>query len=269
MPDQLLMKPDNRRLAMKQITTFAALAWCCWAALGQTPLSLKTELQDNAPKFMLDGGGKVSGICIDIFNLLESQEKIKFVYAPSFVATKAIENNIANGTADVHCGWVRSEAREKIASFGGELFKVSYPGVVRANDKLDFKSISDLINLDSQGTVLGVNGVGSTANLQKINGLRVDDSAKDAQQALRDLEANRGRVFIYTNLAINYELKQAANKGKFKLVQLDYEGNKSFDTSAQYMVFSKKVPPEAVTAVNAALVKHRKAIEDIVKKYGG
>ncbi|MBL0088413.1 MAG: transporter substrate-binding domain-containing protein [Ideonella sp.] len=254
---------------MKKTMMLLALGLAFAAAPVQAQLTLKTELQDNSPKFILDKAGKASGICIDIFNLLESKEKIKFVYPAAFVATKAIEANVASAAADVHCGWVRNDAREKIATFGEELFKVSYPGVVRANDKLDFKSVSDLINMESQSTVLGVNGVGSTSSLQKINGLRVDDSAKDAEQALKNLAAGRGRIFIYTSLAINYELKQPENKGKFKLVQLDFEGNKAFNTSGQHMVFSKKVPPETVSKVNAAIVKNRKEIDEIVKKWGG
>lgn len=254
---------------MNKSMLFLALGLACASAFGQTPITLKTELQDNSPKFMLDSGGKASGICIDIFNLLDSKEKIKFVYANAFVATKAIEANVASAAADVHCGWVKNEAREKIATFGEELFKVSYPGVVRAADKVDFKSVSDLINLESQGKVLGVNGVGSTSSLQKINGLLVDDSAKDAEQALKNLAAGRGRVFVYTSLAINYELSQPENKGKFRTIQIDFEGNKAFNTSAQYIVFSKKVPPATVAAVNAAIAKNRKDIEAIVKKYGG
>ena len=254
---------------MKQSIIWLALGLAIAAAPVQAQITLKTELQDNSPKFILDKAGKASGLCIDIFNLLESKEKIKFDYQAAFVATKAIEANVASAAADVHCGWVKNAAREKIATFGEELFKVSYPAVVRANDKVDFKSISDLINLDSQNTVLGVNGVGSTSSLQKINGLRVDDSAKDAEQALKNLAAGRGRVFVYTSLAINYELSQPENKGKFKIIPLDFEGNKAFSTSAQYIVFSKKVPADTVSKVNAAIAKNRKEIDDIVKKWGG
>ena len=168
----------------------------------------------------------------------------------------------------MHCGWVKNDARQRIASFGEELFIVSYPAVVRANDKVNFASLSDLINLEDLGIVIGVNGVGSTTAMHRA-GLRVNDSAKDAGDALKMLQAGRGRAFIYTSLAIGYELQQPENNNKFKLVKLNYEGDKSFATQPQYLVFSKKLPTETIGRVNAAVAKYRKEIDEIVKKYGG
>jgi len=253
---------------MKHAISLLTMSFGCAFAWAQSPIVLKTELQDNPPKFILDKEKKASGICIDIFRMLETKENIKFTFPPVYVPAKAIETNIGTGAADVHCGWIKNDKRLTIASFGEPLLTVSYPVVVRANDKTNFSSISDLINLEDLGIVIGVNGVGST-NAMLRAGLRVNDSAKDAEDALKMLETGRGRAFIYTNLAIDYELQQPKNKNKFKLVKLDYQGNKSFDTQPQYLVFSKKVPEDTVKRVNAAVAKQRGEIGAILKKYGG
>jgi len=257
-----------KEMTVKKTLLCLMLGLGCALIQAQPRIELKTDLQDNSPKFMLDKG-KASGICIDIFQLLESREGIRFAYAPAFVATAQIEKNIESGAADVHCGWVKNAQRERIATFGEDLFKVSYPGVVRANDKVDFQSLTDLVNLDNQGVVLGVNGTASTRSLQRIGGLQVDDSPKDAEQALKSLASGRGRIFIYQSLSIGYELQLPENKGRFKVVKLDYEGNKSFAVQGQAIVFSRKVPGETVARVNAAIQKHRADIDGIVRRYSG
>lgn len=253
---------------MKYAITLLTMSFSCAFAWAQTPIELKTDLQDNAPKFMVDSTKKASGICIDIFKLLETKENIRFTFSPVYLAAKAIEENIKSGAADVHCGWIKNDARMQIATFGEPLLTVSYPVVVRANDKVNFAALSDLIKLEDLGIVIGVRGVGST-NAMARAGLRVNDSATDTADALKLLEAGRGRAFIYTNLAIDYELQKPEYKNKFKLVKFDYEGEKSFATQPQYLVFSKKVPAETVNKVNAAVVKYRGEINEILRKYGG
>jgi polar amino acid transport system substrate-binding protein len=252
---------------MKKLIIPLAVALGCACVFAQKKIELKIDLQDASPKFLLSKDGKVSGMCIEIMNLLESKEGFKFVYAPSFTPTKTLESNMESGQADIHFGWAKTPAREKLATFGEELYKVSYVGAVLANDKVNFKTINDLINLEEQGEVLSVFGVASTTNLMKISGLKVNDQGKDAEENLKKLMSGRGRVFIYHHLGIGYELQQPAFKGKFKVVKIDWESNASFKDAAQYVVFSKKVPVDTVQKVNAAVLKNKKDIDAIVQKY--
>lgn len=254
---------------MKKYVLPLLIALTSVSAFAQKKIELKTDLQDTSPKFMLSADGKATGLCIEIMNLLEAKENFKFAYKPAFLAPKVIESNIESGAADIHCGWVKTPEREKIATFGPELYKVSYIGAVRANDKVDFKTVSDLINLDEMGKVLGVYGVASTGNLMKISGLKVDDQGKDPEANLKKLAAGQGRVFVYHNLGIGYELQQPEHKGKFKMVKIDWENNTKLNEAGQFVVYSKKLAPDTVQKVNAAITKHKTEIDAIVKKFGG
>lgn len=251
---------------MKKSGLLLALSFCASLGFAQGKIELKTELQDTAPKFMMQGG-KAAGLCVDIMALLEAKEGFKFSYPAAFVPSKRIEANIESGAADVHFGWAKTADREKMAKFGEELYKVSYLGVVRNDDKADFKTPADLSKLGDQGIVLSVFGVASTAKMKKIAGLRVDDAGKDVKQNLDKLAAGRGRVFIYQNLAIAHELGKPENKGKFKTVKIDFGDNPDFKATAQYLAFSPKVAGDTVQKLNAAVAKHRGEIDAIVKKY--
>ena len=254
---------------MKRTILVLAFALSCVSAYGEKRVDMTTDLQDTAPKFMLkDGEGKpASGICIDIMRLLEVGGNFKFRYTFTYTPNKLIESNIQSGESDVHFGWASTPERQKIATFGEELYKVTYLGVVRKDDKVDFKSVADLIKLGDQGTVLSVAGVASTANLKKIAGLKVDDEGKDMGKNLDKLAAGKGRVFIYQSLAIGFEMQKPANSNRFKVIKIDFGGIEAFNESPQYIVFSKKVPAETVQKINSAVVKSRKEIDAIVKKY--
>ncbi|KAF0167145.1 MAG: Secreted protein [Rhodocyclaceae bacterium] len=251
---------------MKKTILLLALSLSCLSAFGQNKIILATDIQDTAPKFMLKDG-KPAGIGIDIMNLLEATGNFKFRYEFKFTPGKAIQANMKSGESDIHIGWALTPERQKFATFGEELFKVTYVGVVRKDDKADFKSVSDLIKLGDQGIVLANFGAASTASLKKIQGLKVDESGEDMTTNLAKLAGGKGRVYIFHNLGIGYEMQKPGNASKFRVVNIDFETHEALKETPQFVAFSKKVPAETVQKINSALVKSKKEIDAIVKKY--
>lgn len=236
---------------------------------AQTKTELRIDLQDSPPKYMLAADGKASGLCIEIMRLLEAKGDFRFVYDASYTPSKRIESKLRSGEADIHFGWAKNPEREAFLNYGNDLYVNRFVGAVRINDKVDFNTATDLINLGERGQVLAVFGIASTGHLQKIPGLKVDDGGKTLAANLEKLAGGRGRVFVYHQLGISYELQLPQNKDRFKMVKIDWENNTSLHDTPQYVVFSKKLPADIVAKVNAALTRYKPEIDALVRKYGG
>lgn len=232
-------------------------------------IELKTDLQDVPPKYVKNQSGSTTGICFEIMKLVESKSNYRFKHDDILIPLKRVTAYLEKGDSDIQFGIQKTAERQKIMTFGAELFKIKIVGVVRADDDINIKTISDIVKLDNAGTVLTPHGTATAASLKKIKGLIIDDNSPDFDTNLNKLLAKRARILIYHNLSVNYELRNPKFAGKFKVINIDFEGNGELGDADQYIVYSKKVPENIRKDIDRIIeeAKAKKEIDKITSKY--
>jgi ABC-type amino acid transport substrate-binding protein len=232
--------------------------------------SLRIDVRDIPPMFVFGKDGSLSGLTIDILDYLESRTKLKFAYDKrDLVSTKRLEENLAEGAADLAFGFNKTPEREARLVFGESLYEV-YPVVLmRKDDTQDFRTLGDLKALGAKGIVLTTTGSAMAQELNAV-GLTVDDGASTLEKNLYKLLAGWGRVVISTNLASYFVVSSLGYKDReVKFVSLDFSSNPIFRGASQFVIYSPKLPTEIVETINAAIAgaKENGDWAKLVRKY--
>lgn len=237
--------------------------------LSTTNYTLKTELQDVPPKFYSLPNGQISGISFDIMQLIEKSSKYRFNYEKKLIPISRIIVNLEKNNTQIQLGLQKTPEREKSLIYGEELYKIKIVGLVRNNSTYNIKNISDLKKYRNEITILTQYGTAVDTALKKINGLNIDSGSKSLENSMEKLLLGRGNIIIYHDLSINFLMKNPKFKDKFKIINIDFEGNKELDEVAQYTVFSKEVPIKTRNEINETIKKMKKEnkINEILIKY--
>lgn len=237
--------------------------------LSITSYNLKTELQDVPPKFYSLPNGQIAGISFDIMQLIEKSSEFKFSYEKKLIPISRIIVNLEKNNTQIQFGLQKTSERQKNLIYGEELYKIKIVGLVRNNSTYNIKSISDLKKYNKEIAILTQYGTAVDSSLKKINGLNIDSGSKSLENSMEKLLLGRGQLIIYHDLSINYLLNNPKYKGKFKLINIDFEGNKELNEVAQYVVFSKEVPLKTREEINEIIKKMKKdnKINEILKNY--
>jgi polar amino acid transport system substrate-binding protein len=229
---------------------------------GET-VKLKTEFQDSRPKTIRNSDGTFGGLAVELMNLIEKNSNYSFVLPKDFTPTARIERNLEYGDMDIHMGFGKTDEREKKIVFGEKLYDLKFVMISNKSDSVQINTVDDVKKLGDKGVVLAILGTNTVEYLKKDLGLTVDDSGKDILINLEKLSKNRGRFFVYNNLAVNYEMNQPKYKDKFRIQPVPLE---KFE---HYILFSKKVPKTVVDGVNATIKKLKKSGEwdKVTSKY--
>lgn len=230
---------------------------------------MRTELQDVPPKYVINNDGTISGLSYEIMKLVEKKSGYRFTFDNMLIPLARVMYDIGESSIDVEFGVQRTPEREKKMIFGPSLYQVKIIGVVRADDNVDFRSISDLARLGPNGMILTQNGTGVAATLKAIKGLNIDDGSRSAEASLDKLAAKRGRVVIYHDLTLYFFLSQPKYAGKFKIIDIDYEGNLNLSDSHHFVVYSKKLSHRIVNDINRviAVIEKSGELKKLTDKY--
>ncbi len=249
---------------MKRLIIFIILLK---AIFSNTNYILKTNLQEVPPKFIMSSDGKISGISYEIMKKIEQNSIYKFNYLKELVPINRVIYNLKNGDTDIQFGLQKTAEREKYLVYGSELYKIKIVGLIKKSSQIDIKSIEDLKNKNI--VILTQYGTAVDTALKKINGLKIDSNAKSLENNMNKLFADRGQIIIYHDLSIYYFLSKPQYRDKFKVIEIDFKGNKELSEVAQYVVFSKKVSLKVIKDINTNIetIKKNGELKKIVNRY--
>lgn len=225
---------------------------------------LTTELQDTQPKFIKNSDGNFSGLCIELIRLIEKNSNYQFSYPKDFVAIQRIEANLKNAAIDVHFGLNKTPSRENTLIFGAPLYKVKFVILANVNDEIKIQTIDELKKIANADSVLTIGGTAVNDFVTKQLGIKVDNGSNSINNNLQKLLNGRGRLLIYTDLGLSYEMNNNPNYiGKFKILPLVLQ------ESDQWLLFSQKVPGKYRTEIVETIknLKNSGEWDKILTKY--
>ncbi len=232
--------------------------------LGSQAVVFRTCAQDFYPKFYLFNK-EIRGYSIDIIKALHGvDQNIKFVGYDQFCTIPRIEKDLQAGRRDVFIASFKTPEREKKFYFVDvPLHIFRFVLVVRKDESAKIKSINDLRSNKSGDVVLTLFGTALQLFLERQPGLNLDSSGRTIEVNLRKLESGRGRYFMVTDLGIRDILSRSQWKDKFKVLPV------VLASQAQYVMVSRKVPPEDVELLRHALSSLRLSgkMDDIFERY--
>ncbi len=225
-------------------------------AANAAPVTLSTAAQDNPPKFMQQGG-KMTGIGVDVLAALEKIDPdLKFSGEQAFWPLKRIENGllaeVASGPEhiDMFVGLSRTPDREKKFRFVSKtLYSVKNVVFVRANDDAKIGSLEDIVKQPGENIVLANNGYAQATLAHSVQGLKVDDGAKNNIDNFKKLIDSKARFFFVSQVAGQYEAKQQGLQKQVKVLYIAGE------ESEQYVAYSAALPKATADKLEAAVKK--------------
>lgn len=219
-------------------------------------LTIKTAAQEEAsPRYNValkkDGRQTVTGLCIDILRAIERVDpEIRFVGDQAPLPLVRVQASLEHGDIDAYCGLNKNPEREKTILFlEPPLYEVNYTVAVRADDDVQVKSFEDIRKLGADGKVLVMHGSSSQRFLENIGGLQLDTGGKNQFDNLQKLIAGRARFFYRHDLGLHGEIVDEGLGDKVKLLPI------SLDRQYQYLLVSKKAPPEVAQRLRKAIEK--------------
>ncbi|APW41224.1 substrate-binding periplasmic protein [Rhodoferax saidenbachensis] len=232
--------------------------------------ALKVECYESMPRYYLDEDGKVRGLGVDLIQYVNSKSQYKLVYPETVIPLARVESHLSDGYINAIFGLGKTDVRQKNMIVGESLFDQNLMAVVRLDDKVDFKTLKDLVALGDQGIVLAVRVSSMTEQLKKIPGLKVDDGAYSYEQTLRKLLASRGRIAIYNDINAGFIVKNSEFSGKVKILSLDLSQEpQALQALPQHVMFSKTTDRAAIDEINRVIATGKKNgdIKKILDKY--
>jgi ABC-type amino acid transport substrate-binding protein len=246
------------------LTFFTIIVFLLTVATANTEeiITLKTELLNSQPKFIMKSDGNFTGLCVDLMELIEKNSNFRFYYQKDFTPTGRAEVNLKNSLIDVHFGFSRTPEREKDIIFLIPLYEIRYIIIARRDDPFTPGSIEDIKKMRDEGVVLTLLGTG-IADYAKSLGLHVDAGSGNLEANLNKLLHGRGKFLIYHDLGLFYKLRDSRYKGLFKVLPIDLE------KSPQWFVVSRGLDERTRKDLLGVIKKLKKSPEwnKITRKY--
>ena len=231
-------------------------------------ITLHTEAQDTAPKWILDTRGetpKIVGLCADILRMVEQEsERLQFRWEHKFVPIRRTMKHLASGKIDLAVGYSYTPQRaEQYLISQTSLYEINHVLVVREDDPVQVASFEELASLDKQGKVLTLFGGGTADYLKQHSGLVIDDYAKSPEILLERLLKGRGRFVYYYDYSLIYTIARESLQDCFRILP------HSFKTYSHYIVYSPHLSREIINEIERILkdLKARGELARIYRKY--
>lgn len=185
------------------------LAPALWAA--SSPEVYHTAAQpESAPKYIGNPDGRIGGICVDLFRLMEQREPaLRIQGDQAFLPLKRLEKSVRHGQLDFICGVGDNPARRhQFIYLQPPVFTVRYHLAVRSDDTVEVKGWDDVRALGKEGTILINHGSGAIARLQTIGGLIIDSGGISSSANYHKLLMKRGRFVYYRSPGFEFDIRQ-------------------------------------------------------------
>lgn len=218
-------------------------------------VEVRTAAQEESkPRFVVtrqNGIVEIGGLCMDIMHAIERVDPgLRFVMDPQVQSLARIEAGLVAGELDAFCGLPRTpenEAAMRIVE--PALFTARFHLAVRADDEVDIRDWDDVRRLGDEGLILMARDHHLASKLRALDGLKVDDSAKNPETGIRKLLAGRGRFFLHRSPGMADAIRAAGAQGKVKVLP------GTMGRQAIYMALSRTAPAEMAARMHEALVR--------------
>ncbi|MDF8330621.1 transporter substrate-binding domain-containing protein [Aeromonas salmonicida] len=185
------------------------LAPALWAA--SFPEVYHTAAQpESAPKYIGNPDGRIGGICVDLFRLMEQREPaLRIQGDQAFLPLRRLEKSVLHGQLDFICGVGDNPARRhQFIYLQPPVFTVRYHLAVRSDDTVEVKGWDDVRALGKEGTILINHGSGAIERLQTIGGLIIDSGGISSSANYHKLLMKRGRFVYYRSPGFEFDIRQ-------------------------------------------------------------
>lgn len=191
------------------------------------------------------------GICPDILASLAQHlgdVEIDWGEPGGALPQKRLLTDVQLGRLDLACAFGKTAGREQSFIIPAEpLYTNRVVAAVRSADKLDIRRFEDLAQLHANETILLNWGARLVERLEKLGIRNVDQGAERAPENLRKLVLGRGRVFLFHEPGMSWEVSSAGLTGQVKILPT------ALSTDAHYLLLSHHVSPLLVARVTQAL----------------
>jgi ABC-type amino acid transport substrate-binding protein len=226
---------------------FVLLFFPCLYALAAEPIVLYTYMEADAEmKWNVDGK---NGICPEILRAITRADAgLKFAWADYPVPQKRLVADLELGRIDVACALGRTAEREqKLIVAPVPLYDDALVAAVRKGDTLVVNELADLGKLPPGDIILLTYGARLVGRLGDLGIRQIDDGAKRPGDNLQKLARGRGRVFLYHEPGMAWEIRRAGLEDKLEILP----GVLSVDQ--HYLWLSRAATPELVRRITDAL----------------
>ncbi|HEX7644027.1 MAG TPA: ABC transporter substrate-binding protein [Burkholderiaceae bacterium] len=220
---------------------------CLHAAAGG--ITLRTEMEADAAMKWAAGGG--SGICPEVLRAISRKDPgIEFAWGADPVPQKRVVAEAEAGRIDVVCGLGRTPEREQqLVIPAVVLYDDTLVAAVRAGDSLRVSELAELKKLPPSDTILLTHGARLVGRLAELGVRQVDEGAKSPADNLEKLVRGRGRVFLFHEPGLTWEIRQAHLEDKVEVLPA------VLSVDQHYLMLSRRVPAEQVKRITAALIE--------------
>ncbi len=195
---------------------------------------------DSAPKYLRQSDGRVGGICVDLFRLMEQEEPaLRIVGDQAFLPLRRLEKKVLYGQLDFICGVGDNPQRRRDFSYlSPAIFTVRYHLAVRRDDDVEIRSWEDVRALGRDGVILINHGSGAIARLQAIGDLRIDSGGISSEANYDKLLMKRGRFFYYRSPGFESDLREHRLDTQIRLLP------RVMEETPFYILFHRQSSPE-------------------------
>jgi len=225
----------------------ALLVFTCLPALAADTVVLHTYMESDA-EMKWDADGK-RGICPEIFRAITRRDAgLKFRWEDYPVPQKRLVADLELGHIDVACALGRTAEREQqLVMAPVALYDDGLVAAVRKGDALVVNDLADLRKLPPDDIILLTYGARLVGRLGDLGIHQIDDGAKRPGDNLQKLVRGRGRVFLFHEPGMAWEIHRAGLDDKVEVLP----GVLSVDQ--HYLWLSPHMAPELVRRISRAL----------------
>ncbi len=225
----------------------ALLVSVCLPAPAAEAVVLHTYMESDA-EMKWDADGK-RGICPEIFRAITRRDAgLKFSWEDYPVPQKRLVADLELGHIDVACALGRTAEREQqLVLTPVVLYDDALVAAVRKGDALVVNELADLGKLPPNDIILLTYGARLVGRLGDLGIRQIDDGAKRPGDNLQKLVRGRGRVFLFHEPGMAWEIHRAGLDDKVEVLP----GVLSVDQ--HYLWLSPHMAPELVRRISRTL----------------
>ncbi|MES2151369.1 MAG: transporter substrate-binding domain-containing protein [Pseudomonadota bacterium] len=230
----------------RQLLLLAALCLSA-AAPAADVATLRTGMESGAElKWNADGK---RGLCPEILRaIMRHTPSLKIVWSNRPMPQKRLVAEVESGHLDLACALGRTPERDAHFTIPDvALYNNTLVAALRNGDALRLTRLEDLKQLASHELILVNGGARLVERLREKGIVQVDEGGKHPEDNLRKLALGRGRVFLYHEPGMAWEIERAGLTGKLRIAPA------VLSVDPHYLLLSPRVPPALAARISAAL----------------
>jgi glutamate/aspartate transport system substrate-binding protein len=219
-------------------------------ALHAEDYTLRVLAQESLPPKWIRNHGKPDGACPNILAALSKAEpRLRFTGMSDFASMPMIETGLESGRIECACALLDTPLRRQIAVPSSQpLYIVKHKVAVAARDKVEIKSLDDLVRLNP--IIATSRGAGYAEQLRAL-GLEVDDSTGDNLVNIKKIMAGHGRFFYMNQMTLEWIVRENQLGSQVRILPAVLK------EEPVYFWVSKRADPAVTQLVEQALQKIR------------